>query len=169
MAIELIPTNLVKEDKNNQQEIQIKAFDFDGVLIPPQPIPQLIQINFPALGANKVGKFCLSDQISFDLLVRSYQIDVESDDFAELQPATYHIPPMPLVIYLVEPGTNKVVGKNAVHVSGYPVEPVYMVFKHDLNIHIKSAHAFNLISFYCEPIYISNSIDATDLSSKNTE
>ena len=58
MAIELIPTNLVKEDKNNKQEIQIKAFDFDGVLIPPQPIPQLIQINFPALGANKVGKFC---------------------------------------------------------------------------------------------------------------
>ncbi len=157
MAIELTPVSLTKDSQ------EIRAFQFNNALIPPQSISQLIQVDFPGLKANEVGKFSLSSQINFDLLVKGFQVDIVHDDSDDVQSAQYHVGTTPLVFFLVKPDTGEIVRKITASITGYPAEPFFFVFHRDLNVHLKAAAGFHSITFFCEPIYLSNQITPTQL------
>ncbi len=99
MAIELTPVSITKDSQS------IRGFEFDRAIVAPQSIPQIIQVNFPSLKSNEVGKFRLSDQISFDLLVRSFTIDIKHDDSDSISSAQYHSGNTPLIFFLTKPDT----------------------------------------------------------------
>ncbi len=160
MAIELTPVSITKDSQS------IRGFEFDRAIVAPQSIPQIIQVNFPSLKSNEVGKFSLSDQVNFDLLVRSFTIDIQHDDADSIASAQYHTGNTPLIFFLTKPGTSEVVRKITASITGYPVEPFYFVFHRDLDIHLKSSAGFHSLTFYCEPIYISNVIEATSITNE---
>ncbi len=160
MAIELTPVNITKDSQS------IRGFEFERAIVAPQPIPQIIQVNFPSLKSNEVGKFRLSDQISFDLLVKSFTIDIKHDDSDSISSAQFHSGSTPLIFFLVKPDTNEVVRKITASITGYPVEPFYFVFHRNLDIHLKSSAGFHSLVFYCEPIYISNLIEANPITNE---
>ena len=158
MAIELNSISITKDSQ------AIKAFDFNQTIVAPSPIFQLIQVNFPELNSNQVGKFKLSDKINFDLLVKSFDIDLKHDDAESITDSQYHSGNTPIIFFLVDPTTNRLIRKITAQISGYPVEPFYFVYHRNLDIHVKSSAGFHKLSFYCEPIYISNVIEATTIT-----
>ena len=158
MAIKLDPINITKDSQ------KIQAFDFNKAIVAPAPITQLIQIDFPELNSNQVGKFKLSNKINFDLLVKSFDLDIKHDDAESITDSQYHAGNTPIIFFLVDSTTNRLIRKITAQISGYPVEPFYFVYHRNLDIHVKSSAGFHKLSFYCEPIYISNVIEATAIT-----
>ena len=157
MAIELTPISITKDSQS------IRGFELNQVIVAPQPITQIIQVNFPSLNSNEVGKFNLSSQLNCDLLVKSFTIDIKHDDSDSITAAQYHSGNTPLIFFLTKPDTNEVVRKITASITGYPVEPFYFVFHRNLDIHLKSSAGFHSLTFYCEPIFISNTIEAVNI------
>ena len=157
MAIELTPTSITKDSQS------IRGFEFNQALVAPAPIPQLIQVNFPSLNSNQVGKFRLSGRVNFDLLIKNFELDIKHDDGDTIDSAKYHSGNTPLLFFLVNPDTGETVRKITASITGYPVEPFYFVFQRGLDIYIKSSAGFHSLVFYCEPIYISNVIEPINL------
>ncbi len=156
MAIDLTKTEIIKDDQ------QITAYQFNQSLIPPKPVEQLIQVNFPGAGINsgQVGKFRLPTDANLDLLVKSFHIDVDNDNNDDIGSAQYHVGNIPLLIFLYDPVGQKIVRKVAVSFSGYPTENFYLVFHRGLEVQIKSSASYSQISFFCEPIFVTNTVAA---------
>ena len=157
MAIQLSPINLIKDNQN------IRGFEFNQSIVAPQTIPQLIEIKFPSLNSNEVGKFNLSSELNCDLLVKNFELDLKHDDAETITEAQYHAGNTPLIFFLKDPITNHLIRKLTAQITGFPVEPFYFVFHRNLDIYIKSSAGFHNLTFYCEPIYISNIIEPTKL------
>ncbi len=119
-------------------------------------------MNFSGTGINagQVGKFRLPDDVNIDLLVKSFYIDVDNDNNADITSAQYHVGNIPLLIFLYDPVGQKITRKVAVSFSGYPTEDFYLIFHRGLEVQIKSSASFSQITFYCEPVFISNIVEA---------
>ena len=157
MVVQLTPVNLIKDEQN------IRGFEFNQSIIAPQTIPQIIEIKFPSLNSNEVGKFNLSSQLNCDLLVKSFDLNIKHDDAESIQDTQYHVGNTPLVFFLKDPNTNNLIRKITAQITGYPVEPFYFLFHRNLDIYIKSSAGFHSLTFYCEPIHVSNIIQPTKL------
>ena len=153
MAIEITPITLTKDEQN------IQAFNYNNGLVPPQPIYQLIAVNFLNLKANEVKRFVLSDQVNFPLLIRSYQVDITFDDSTTTQERQYHAPNVNLAVNLFDSGTDKLVHALTFQITSYPITPTHMIFLPNYDVEIKSASPVHKITFYCEPIYLTNIIN----------
>ena len=156
MAIELTKIEVTKDTE------KVTAFEFNASLVAPKPVEQLIQVNFSGTGLNagQVGKFRLPDDVNTDLLVKSFHIDVDNDNNDDITSAQYHVGNIPLLIFLYDPVKQKISRKVAVSFSGYPTEDFYLIFHRGLEIQIKSSASFSQITFYCEPVFISNIVEA---------
>ena len=156
MAIELTKIEVTKDTE------KVTAFEFNASLVAPKPVEQLIQVNFPGTGINagQVGKFRLPTDVNTDLLVKSFHIDVDNDNNDDIGSAQYHVGNIPLLIFLYDPVGQKIVRKVAVSFSGYPTEDFYLIFHRGLEVQIKSSTAYSQISFFCEPVFISNIVEA---------
>ena len=156
MAIDLTKTEITKDSQ------QITAYEFNSSLVPPKPVEQLIQVNFSGTGLNagQVGKFQLPADINTDLLVKSFHIDVDNDNNDDITSAQFHVGNIPLLIFLYDPVEQKITRKVAVSFSGYPTEDFYLIFHRGLEVQIKSSASFSQITFYCEPVFISNIVEA---------
>ena len=156
MAIDLTKTEITKDSQ------QITAYEFNNSLVPPKPVEQLIQVSFPGTGINagQVGKFRLPDDVNTDLLVKSFHIDVDNDNNDDITSAQFHVGNIPLLIFLYDPVGEKIVRKVAVSFSGYPTEDFYLIFQRGLEVQIKSSTSYSQISFFCEPVFVSNIVEA---------
>lgn len=158
MAIQLIPISINKENRD------LRGFEFNNAVIAPQTVLQAIAIEFPALNSNQVGRFNLSNEIDCDLLVKNIDIDIKHDDSKDITSAKYHAGNTPLIFFLKDPETDKLVRKLTPQVSGYPAESFYFILRRNLIIEIKPSAGFDSLILYCEPIYISNTITAQNLN-----
>ena len=156
MAIELNKIEVTKDTE------KVTAFEFNASLVAPKPVEQLIQVNFSGTGLNagQVGKFRLPTDVNTDLLVKSFHIDIDNDNNDDIGSAQYHVGNIPLLIFLYDPVGQKIVRKVAVSFSGYPTEDFYLIFHRGLEVQIKSSSSFSQITFYCEPVFISNIVEA---------
>ncbi len=153
MDAEINPIVLTKDDQ------QIRAFSFNNAIVPPQPIYQLIVVNFNNFKANEVKRFKLADKLNFPLLIRSYQADVTFDDSTTTADRQYHAPNVNLAINLYDSGKDKLIHQLSFQISSYPIQPIHMIFLPTYDVEIKSASPVHRIAFYCEPIIVANTIN----------
>ena len=107
--------------------------------------------------------FDLKSQPSNSLFILRKNIDIKHDDAESITEAQYHSGNTPLIFFLIEPETNKLVRKLTASITGFPVEKFFFIYRKNLDIYIKSSAGFHSLTFYCEPIYLSNVIEPTKL------